>query len=997
MKAFPRIDSRDRGTILEYIQKVAPYYVPEWKPSSEQPDVGWAFASVFAQMMEETIYRLNQVPYKNYVYFLNMLGVEPLPSIPASGFVTIHVTPGAEEGVFIPRGTQLYASADNEEGRVIFEVSDDLYALDNTFTDIYCMSGRKDTMVRLKDKETHAPMHLFGFQHYPNLQSHELYLSHEDVLNIKKNAGIELNFFNTHAKHLENQIAEKLADADIVRWEHASENGWNCIDHVEHTGNKIVLQLNHSIPNVKFQGIDGKWLRCCVKDIQKFQRGTVTDIRIAAKGKEIIPDLLFNNDIQLHTDDCLPFGERFSIYDEFYIASEEVFTKRGALIHLDFDMKHERFPIDIMDLESQIDWKLIMKESELGERKKYDVTIEHVVWEYFNGTGWSRLFLHEEYEKIFAFGDRHKIRISFVCPEDMSLTYVGARDNYWIRGRIIKINNAYKVNGDYLSPRIENISMEYTFRGDPRALQKIMIRNNMETKNLHGFDGEEVLLFYGCDSLEPAVYMGLEKRIEKGPVKVYFAIDECKNENPPSLQWEYYGKINGKNQWVKLKNMDETNHMIHSGLVTFVLDHPLEKKTLFGKERYWIRLVNLDGTYHNMEDNHLLPVIRSIHFNTVKIFQKETFEDEYFWMEPQQQNKICELIGKNITHAQVWVNEFGHLTLEQMTEMQEKRYVRIERDWEGNMSGFWVRWEPIRDLMEAKSQERCYWLEAQEGKIHFGDGIHGKIPLAQENESIQVSYSIGNGIEGNVSPGKVNSFVQSIPFIQRVENVEPILGGEDRETTEGTIQRGLQVIQHQNRAVTNLDYEQLAKEASLDIIKAKCVSHMNQNGEKEPGAITVVVLAKEYDRTYDYRAAIKKRVKKYLIERCSNMVAISGKLVVIEPKYIEICTNVTVYVESYNDYQRVMQQIEKCMDAYLDPIRGNYDGTGWEIGAIPNRERIYNMIKTVDHILRIQQLNITAFERVPKGKKEIDFESIFHHPYVIPVSGKHDISIIVQD
>jgi hypothetical protein len=85
----PRMDKRDTEEIVEDIRVLAPYYVPELDVS-EGRGVGVALIRIFAGMQGLIVDRLNKVPEKNFVAFLDMLGIRIIPAQPARAAVTFH-------------------------------------------------------------------------------------------------------------------------------------------------------------------------------------------------------------------------------------------------------------------------------------------------------------------------------------------------------------------------------------------------------------------------------------------------------------------------------------------------------------------------------------------------------------------------------------------------------------------------------------------------------------------------------------------------------------------------------------------------------------------------------------------------------------------------------------------------------------------------------------------------------------------------------------------
>ncbi|MFC7483976.1 putative baseplate assembly protein [Luedemannella flava] len=104
----PHLDDRTfDGLVAEALER-AGRSCPEWTDRSVH-DPGVALVEVFAHLTEVMLYRLNRLPEKAYVEFLNLLGVHRHP--PAAAWVPLTFTraPTATEAITIPAGTQATA------------------------------------------------------------------------------------------------------------------------------------------------------------------------------------------------------------------------------------------------------------------------------------------------------------------------------------------------------------------------------------------------------------------------------------------------------------------------------------------------------------------------------------------------------------------------------------------------------------------------------------------------------------------------------------------------------------------------------------------------------------------------------------------------------------------------------------------------------------------------------------------------------------------------
>jgi hypothetical protein len=78
----PRLDDRTYEDVVREARALIPQYCPEWTHLGDS-DPGMTLVQLFAWMTEMTLYRLNRVPDKTYVHFLNFIGEERKTAVPA--------------------------------------------------------------------------------------------------------------------------------------------------------------------------------------------------------------------------------------------------------------------------------------------------------------------------------------------------------------------------------------------------------------------------------------------------------------------------------------------------------------------------------------------------------------------------------------------------------------------------------------------------------------------------------------------------------------------------------------------------------------------------------------------------------------------------------------------------------------------------------------------------------------------------------------------------
>ena len=118
---IPNLDDRRFQDLVDEAKRMIPQLTPEWT-NHNVADPGVALIELFAWMSEQVIFRLNQVPERLYVQFLDMMGVAPFPASAARAELTFLLSGVPSEPVIVPQGTEV-ATAD---GSIVFTTMDEL-------------------------------------------------------------------------------------------------------------------------------------------------------------------------------------------------------------------------------------------------------------------------------------------------------------------------------------------------------------------------------------------------------------------------------------------------------------------------------------------------------------------------------------------------------------------------------------------------------------------------------------------------------------------------------------------------------------------------------------------------------------------------------------------------------------------------------------------------------------------------------------------------------
>lgn len=118
---LPKSDLDDRGyedLLKECILRI-PRYCPEWT-NYNPSDPGITLIELFAWLTDQMLSRFNQVPRRNYVAFLELLGIRLQPPKPAQTEVTFYLVADLPEAYMIASGTEVATVRTESKEAIVF-------------------------------------------------------------------------------------------------------------------------------------------------------------------------------------------------------------------------------------------------------------------------------------------------------------------------------------------------------------------------------------------------------------------------------------------------------------------------------------------------------------------------------------------------------------------------------------------------------------------------------------------------------------------------------------------------------------------------------------------------------------------------------------------------------------------------------------------------------------------------------------------------------------
>jgi predicted phage baseplate assembly protein len=121
----PNLDDRRFQDLVDQAKRLVQQRCPEWTDHNVS-DPGVTLIEAFAQMVDQLIYRLNRVPDRHYVKFLDLLGVQLFPPTAAAGTVTFWLSAPQQATVLVRAETEVATSRTDIEEPVVFGTTQEL-------------------------------------------------------------------------------------------------------------------------------------------------------------------------------------------------------------------------------------------------------------------------------------------------------------------------------------------------------------------------------------------------------------------------------------------------------------------------------------------------------------------------------------------------------------------------------------------------------------------------------------------------------------------------------------------------------------------------------------------------------------------------------------------------------------------------------------------------------------------------------------------------------
>jgi hypothetical protein len=266
------------------------------------------------------------------------------------------------------------------------------------------------------------------------------------------------------------------------------------------------------------------------------------------------------------------------------------------------------------------------------------------------------------------------------------------------------------------------------------------------------------------------------------------------------------------------------------------------------------------------------------------------------------------------------------------------------------------QWTRRDDFLTSQPGEPHYLLDPTTGRIAFGDGVRGRIPVTGARIAAARTRT-GGGAIGNVPPGTITRIKGRIHHVKGVTNPRAAHDGTDAEPLEQVKLRAPSDLRTRDRAVSAQDFADLAlRTPGASLHKAYALAHRAPLGPDRTlvardGAVTVVVLPK----TQRVRPQPSDEQLRAVCRWLEPRRLLTTELHVVGPRYTDVSRlGARVTVRSGYDLIAVQDAVVDAVSTFLHPITGGGDGTGWPFGEDVYHGDLYDVMLGVAGVRRVQ-------------------------------------------
>lgn len=314
----------------------------------------------------------------------------------------------------------------------------------------------------------------------------------------------------------------------------------------------------------------------------------------------------------------------------------------------------------------------------------------------------------------------------------------------------------------------------------------------------------------------------------------------------------------------------------------------------------------------------------------------------------------------------------------------------------------WETWTEATSFADAGPDDHVFLLDRANGEVHLPPAVrdadgslarYGAVPPAGAVVRVP-RYDVGGGPAGNVAAHAVRVLQRSVPFVDRVDNRRPALGGVAAETVDEARARGPLALRTRDRAVTAEDYETLARAAAPGLARVRCVPVAGA-----PGAVRVLVVpsvpADDQGRRRFEDLVPDEDVLRRVVEHLEPRRTI-GTRVLVEPPYYQGVTVVARVVSRPRVRSTALEaDALRALNGYVDPLSGGLDGAGWSFGRAIRAGEVFAVLQQLPGVESVEDVKLFAADPLT-GERGDPVQRVEVAADALVFSYQHQVRVLEQ-
>ncbi|HET9648066.1 MAG TPA: putative baseplate assembly protein [Microlunatus sp.] len=312
------------------------------------------------------------------------------------------------------------------------------------------------------------------------------------------------------------------------------------------------------------------------------------------------------------------------------------------------------------------------------------------------------------------------------------------------------------------------------------------------------------------------------------------------------------------------------------------------------------------------------------------------------------------------------------------------------------------QWTEVPHFALSGPRDRHFRIDRFAGEVQFGPAVrtadggllhYGAVPPAGAVVRLD-AYRTGGGQAGNVGRGLVRVLKTSVPYVSRVENRVPAIGGAQAESLADAKTRGPLLLRSRGRAVTAEDFEQLARDVAPDAARVHCVPDTADGGAGIRLLVVPQVASDELGRInradLDPPAATLERIAGSLDARR----LVGTRLLVQPPDYAWLTAVVSLSCRPLFDPGEVRAQVLRALYGLYHPLFGGPDGTGWPFGRSVQSHEVHAALARIPGVDMAREVSVALFPAEPfTGRRGAATQRIDIAPTALVYSFEHQVRV----